>query len=350
MIYRVLAAAVLLLHLGFILFVMAGAALVVRRRRLWPLHVAAVAWGIAIEVMGGACPLTALENRLRLLAGTAGYAGGFVDHYLVALIYPAGLTRGTQWLLAAAVLGVNAVLYARILRDARLAGLDAGLSRARNRRRGGRSNLRTAALSAREIVMENIFVRSWWVPALRGLLGIVFAVLAVAWPGLTLLTLVALFAAYAILGGIASLAGALRHRTGGEMRWDAVILGLVSIGAGLVAAYHPAATALLLVLIMGANALVVGVLDILAAIRLRRAIAGEWMLALAGLASIVFGALVFARPGAGAVALVWFVSLYAFVTGVLLLALGVRMRALGRTAAAEHDRRVLPDRRMSPAR
>jgi uncharacterized membrane protein HdeD (DUF308 family) len=198
--------------------------------------------------------------------------------------------------------------------------------------------------------MESIFVRSWWVPALRGLLGILFAVLAIAWPGLTLLSLVALFAAYAILGGVASLAGALRHRAGGETRWDAVILGLVSIGAGLVAAYHPAATALLLVLIMGANALVVGVLDILAAIRLRQSVAGEWMLALAGLASIVFGALVFARPGAGALALVWLVSLYAFVTGVLLLALGLRMRAFGRAGGTGHDRRVLPDRRMSPAR
>jgi uncharacterized membrane protein HdeD (DUF308 family) len=207
-----------------------------------------------------------------------------------------------------------------------------------------------AAMSAWETLMESIFLRSWWVPALRGLLGVLFAVLAIAWPGLTLLSLVALFAAYAILGGVASLAGALRHRNAGETRWDAVILGLVSIGAGLVAAYHPAATALVLVLIMGANALVIGVLDILAAIRLRRSVAGEWMLAVAGIASLVFGALVFARPDAGALALVWLVSLYAFVTGVLLLALGLRMRALGRAGGAAHDRRVLPDRRMSPAR
>lgn len=194
------------------------------------------------------------------------------------------------------------------------------------------------------------FARSWWVPALRGLLGIVFAVLAIAWPGLTLLSLVVLFAGYAVLAGVASVAGALRHRADGEMRSDVLILGLVSIGAGLVAAYHPAATALVLVLIMGANALVVGVLDILAATRLRTSIAGEWMLALAGLVSVVFGALVFARPGAGALALVWLVSLYAFVSGVLLLALGLRMRALARAGEAGHDRRVLPDRRMSPAR
>jgi hypothetical protein len=116
MAYRFLAATVLLLHLGFILFVVAGAALVARRRRLLPLHVAAVAWGVVVELTEAACPLTALENRLRLLAGTAGYGGGFLDHYLLALIYPAGLTRGMQWMLAGAVLGLNAVLYARILR------------------------------------------------------------------------------------------------------------------------------------------------------------------------------------------------------------------------------------------
>jgi hypothetical protein len=120
MVYRFLAAMVLLLHLGFILFVVAGAALVARRRRLWPLHLAAVAWGVVVEVTGAACPLTALENGLHLLAGTAGYAGGFLDHYLLVLIYPAGLTRGMQWMLAGAVLALNAVLYARILRRHRL--------------------------------------------------------------------------------------------------------------------------------------------------------------------------------------------------------------------------------------
>ncbi len=119
MVYHTLAAMVLALHLGFILFVVAGAALVARRPRLWPLHLAAVAWGSAIEAAGAACPLTGLENRLRMLAGTAGYAGGFVDHYLVALIYPSGLTRGMQWGLAAAVLALNAVLYVRIMRRGR---------------------------------------------------------------------------------------------------------------------------------------------------------------------------------------------------------------------------------------
>ncbi|MFS2218205.1 DUF2784 domain-containing protein [Telluria sp. Tellsp104] len=119
MVYQLLAAMVLLLHLGFMLFVVAGAVLVARRRRLLPLHLAAVAWGIAIEAAGAACPLTGLENHLRMLAGAGGYAGGFVDHYLVELIYPSGLTRPMQWGLAAAVLALNAVLYVRIVRRGR---------------------------------------------------------------------------------------------------------------------------------------------------------------------------------------------------------------------------------------
>jgi len=119
MVYQTLAAMVLVLHLGFILFAAAGAVLVARRRRLLPLHLAAAAWGVAIEATGAACPLTGLENHLRMLAGTAGYAGGFVDHYLVGLIYPAGLTRTMQWGLAAAVLALNVVLYARIVRNGR---------------------------------------------------------------------------------------------------------------------------------------------------------------------------------------------------------------------------------------
>lgn len=113
--YAFLAGVVLLLHLGFILFVLFGALAVVRRRRLMPLHLAATVWGIGIELSGTICPLTWAENQLRRLAGGAGYGDGFIEHYLVALIYPVGLGRSTQYLLAAAVLVVNIVLYAWML-------------------------------------------------------------------------------------------------------------------------------------------------------------------------------------------------------------------------------------------
>jgi hypothetical protein len=114
--YRLLADAVLLLHLAFILFVAFGALLVARRRRLLPVHLAAAGWGLFVEVSGAICPLTWAEVHYRRLAGEAGYEGGFIDHYLLPLIYPAGLTRDAQWMLGVAVLVLNAVLYAWIWR------------------------------------------------------------------------------------------------------------------------------------------------------------------------------------------------------------------------------------------
>jgi uncharacterized membrane protein HdeD (DUF308 family) len=199
--------------------------------------------------------------------------------------------------------------------------------------------------------MNNFYLRSWWVPALRGIFGILFGVLALMWPGLTLLTLVALFAAYALLGGITSVIGAIGHRRVDEDWWLPLLLGLVSIGAAIVAVVNPVLTTLVLVMVIAANALVTGVLDIVAAVRLRREMQGEWMLALSGIASVVFGALVFMYPLAGAIALVWMVSVYAIVTGILLLSLAVRARAhvtRPRTPPPV-ERRVMPDRRMAGA-
>ncbi len=115
MLYRFLADAVLLAHLAFILFVVFGGLLVLRRRRLLPLHLLALGWGVGIEVLGAVCPLTHAENRLRLLAGDAGYSGGFVEHYVVSLIYPGALTRGMQLGLAAGLLLVNALVYGWML-------------------------------------------------------------------------------------------------------------------------------------------------------------------------------------------------------------------------------------------
>ena len=195
--------------------------------------------------------------------------------------------------------------------------------------------------------MNDILSRSWWMLSLRGAIAIAFGVLALFWPGLTLLGLVALFAAYALLGGAVAVIAAAKHRNREDDWWIPLLLGLVSLGAGIVTLIHPALTALVLVLLIGANALVAGTLDIIAAIRLRRTMRNEWLLVLNGIASVVFGMLVFLFPQAGVLAVVWLISLYALVTGVLLLALGFRMRASGRPAGVE--RRVTPDRRVSPA-
>lgn len=104
--------AVVLLHLAFIVFVVAGAALLFRWPRLVWLHVPALLWGAYAEFSGALCPLTPLENRLRALAGDAGYRGSFVEHYLIPLIYPEALTREWQMLLGVGVVAINAALYA----------------------------------------------------------------------------------------------------------------------------------------------------------------------------------------------------------------------------------------------
>ena len=114
--YGVLADLVLVVHLGFVLFVALGGLLVLRWPRLAWIHLPAAAWGALIEFTGGICPLTPLENRLRVLAGEAGYAGGFVEHYVTAVLYPDGLTRGAQLGLGAAVLLVNSLIYWVLLR------------------------------------------------------------------------------------------------------------------------------------------------------------------------------------------------------------------------------------------
>lgn len=112
MMYRLAADAVLVLHLGFILFVLFGALLCAWRPMAWLAHVPAALWGAVVELTGRSCPLTAWENLLRAKAGTAGYSQSFVEHYLLALIYPDGLTRQVQYALAALVVLVNLALYA----------------------------------------------------------------------------------------------------------------------------------------------------------------------------------------------------------------------------------------------
>jgi hypothetical protein len=115
MIYRLLADVVLLIHAGFVLFVVSGGFLALRWRRLPLLHIPAAVWGVLIEYSGWICPLTPLENALRARGGETIYHGGFVDHYATSFLYPAGLTRNVQLALGTTVLLVNAVAYGLLL-------------------------------------------------------------------------------------------------------------------------------------------------------------------------------------------------------------------------------------------
>jgi len=113
--YGLLADLVVVVHAAFVAFVVFGGFIVLRRPRVAWFHVPAAAWGVLIEFTGGVCPLTPLENSLRLRGGETGYSGGFIDNYLIPLLYPAGLTRNTQLALGALALALNVAVYAVFL-------------------------------------------------------------------------------------------------------------------------------------------------------------------------------------------------------------------------------------------
>lgn len=127
--YGLAADAVLLVHLGFVVFVIAGGLLALRWPRAAWIHLPCAAWGAVIELAGWICPLTPLENRLRQAAGQAGFEGGFVEHYVIPLLYPGNLTRGTQIVLGFAVIAVNALVYALAWRRWRARPLEDGSPR-----------------------------------------------------------------------------------------------------------------------------------------------------------------------------------------------------------------------------
>jgi uncharacterized membrane protein HdeD (DUF308 family) len=174
--------------------------------------------------------------------------------------------------------------------------------------------------------MNELLARSWWMLALQGALALTFGILAIVWPASTLIVLVAFFAAWALLGGAASVIASIQHRKTDEGWWLVLLLGIVSLAAGAIAVFNPDITILVLVLLMGANALVSGVLQIVMAVRLRKEIRSEWLLALAGAIAVAFGIMVILFPAVGAFAMVWIVSFYATLTGILLLTLAFRAR------------------------
>jgi len=186
----------------------------------------------------------------------------------------------------------------------------------------------------------DMLARSWWAIALRGLASIIFGILAFVMPGVTLAVLVLLFGAYALVDGIFNVVAAISGRSGARSWWMLLLEGLVSVAAGLVAFFMPGLTALTLVYVISAWAIITGVLEIVGAIRLRKVITNEWWLALGGVLSIVFGVLIAAAPGAGALALVFWIGAYALIFGVLLVGLGFRLRRRHTGAFDEPIRRA----------
>lgn len=168
--------------------------------------------------------------------------------------------------------------------------------------------------------------QGWWLVLLRGILSVVFGVLAFAWPALTLFTLVVLYGAFAFADGILALIGAFTGRVKGVPTWWLVLTGLAGLAAGAVTFLWPGLTAIVLILFIGVWAIVHGIFEIIGAIQLRKEIDNEWWLVLGGLISVIFGVLVILAPGAGAVGLVWAIAAYSVAFGIMWIMLALRLR------------------------
>ena len=168
--------------------------------------------------------------------------------------------------------------------------------------------------------------RMWWLVLLRGLAAIVFGILAWAWPGVTLITLVLFWGAYALVNGVAALVSGWQTKDSGKPMWQIVLIGVVGIAAGIFTFVQPEVTAVALLILIAAWAIVHGVFEIAAAIRLRKEIKNEWLLIVSGIISVVFGALMIANPGAGAMALLWVIGVFAVAYGALLVILSFKLK------------------------
>ena len=163
----------------------------------------------------------------------------------------------------------------------------------------------------------------WWVVLLRGILGILFGVMAYTWPGLTVLILVTIWGAYALVDGIVELVAGIRGKWG-----SLILLGLLGIVAGIIALLRPGVAALALLWVIAIWAIVAGVMQISAAIRLRKEVQGEWLWILSGILTIALGVLFLARPGEGILSVTWLIATLAIVWGILLVMLSFKLKGM----------------------
>jgi uncharacterized membrane protein HdeD (DUF308 family) len=171
--------------------------------------------------------------------------------------------------------------------------------------------------------MLHTLARNWWALALRGLVAVLFGLLTFLIPGITLVTLVLLFGAYALADGVFNVIAFFRVAS---HHWALLIEGVVGIIAGILTFVWPAITALVLLYLIAFWAIFTGLFEIIAGIRLRKAIASEWLLLVMGVLSLLFGVFILFAPGAGALAIVLWIGAYALVFGITMLVLAFRLR------------------------
>jgi uncharacterized membrane protein HdeD (DUF308 family) len=177
--------------------------------------------------------------------------------------------------------------------------------------------------------MLTTLTRNWWMAAVRGVLAVLVGVIAFGWPGITYDALVLLFGAYALVNGGITLAFGLMAANENSRWWSVATAGFIGVATGLLTFMYPSTVGQILVYAVGAWAIVTGALEIVAAVRLRTIISGEWLMALGGALSVLFGVLIIAQPNAGAITLIYLFGLYAILVGVSEIGLGLRLRSLG---------------------
>ncbi|HVN96235.1 MAG TPA: HdeD family acid-resistance protein [Syntrophorhabdaceae bacterium] len=174
--------------------------------------------------------------------------------------------------------------------------------------------------------MVDVLSRYWWAFVVRGFFAILFGILAYTWPGITLAVLLIFFGAYVLIDGILLVIKTIAHWSGKEERWLLLLEGLLGIGIGIITFIVPGVTAIGLVLYIAVWSLATGVLEIAAAVRLRKEIKGEAWMIVSGIVSILFAVLLMIFPGVEALGLLWLIAVYAIIFGVVLVILGFKLR------------------------
>jgi uncharacterized membrane protein HdeD (DUF308 family) len=170
-----------------------------------------------------------------------------------------------------------------------------------------------------------VLARYWWLILLRGIAAIIFGVLAFVWPGITLVTLILFWGAFTLVDGVLALVHAIMGGNVGS-RWWLALIGVLGIAVGLMTFMWPGVTALVLLIFIASWAIVLGVFQIIGAIRLRKEIDNEWTLGLSGALSVLFGVVLMVAPGAGALAFIWVIGIYAVVFGILMVMAAFKLK------------------------
>lgn len=167
---------------------------------------------------------------------------------------------------------------------------------------------------------------NWWMVLIRGLFAVIMGIVAIMWPGITVMSLLMVYGIFTIADGITAIWIGVAAKHGQRIWWEMVATGVLAILAGLVAALWPGLTAMVFVVMIGVFAIIRGVFEIVAAIQLRKVIDDEWMLILSGVISVLFGGMLVARPGEGAIAMVLLIGAFMIAIGAMMIGLAMRLR------------------------